>query len=306
MDLMKALQEPGPILMDGAMGTELEFRGAPMDGIAWSATAMASHPQLVREIHSDYLRAGAQIHIVNSFSLARHVLEPAGLGDQVESFNRLAVELCRAALEPATRPQWIAGSLSSFGEKGDRSKLPSGAVLAANYSEQATVLKEAGVDLFALEMLNDFEITKAMMAAVMTTGLPMILGFTCEDDGAGGVAPLRAMGLDREELTLDILLPRLLAEIPAGYPSLVAVMHCEFDVSDAALEVVQRHWQGPVAVYPNSGEIILPNCLFDTVCAPEVFADAAMRWVGKGVQIVGGCCGLGPSHLAALRDRLAA
>ena len=112
---------------------------------------MGSHPEILRRIHADYIDAGAEIHIVNSFALARHVLEPAGYGDQVEIFNRRAVELCREAIATAGtgRRHWIAGSLSTFSDKSDRSRLPQRAGLRANYDEQAAILSAAGVDLFA-------------------------------------------------------------------------------------------------------------------------------------------------------------
>ena len=91
MTLQERIAEGEFVLLDGAMGTELERRGVPMDRKAWSAAAMDTHPEVIRNIHEDYIRAGAEIHIVNSFSTARHVLEPAGFGDKVEEFNRRAV-----------------------------------------------------------------------------------------------------------------------------------------------------------------------------------------------------------------------
>ncbi len=115
------------VILDGAMGTELERRGAPMDGVAWSAAATGSHPHLVREAHEDYIRAGADVIITNTFAASRHVLEAAGLGEEVGALNRRAVALAREARERAAgdAPVAIAGSISSFAPGADNSRAPS-------------------------------------------------------------------------------------------------------------------------------------------------------------------------------------
>jgi len=303
MTLLDRIEAGGVVLLDGAMGTELERRGVPMHGKAWSAAAMESHPDVVCQVHGDYVRAGARIQIVNSFALARHVLEPAGLGARVGAYNRRAVELARAAVADA-RPQWLAGSLSTFADKSDRSRLPKGEYLRANYAEQAGILQAAGVDLFALEMLCDLAISKEMLQAIAPSGLPVMLGFTCSWGEDGKSVETMASGPGFPAQAFDAVLRQVLAAVPAGMPTIVAVMHSEFDVTEAALEVVFEQWSGPVAVYPNSGDFIYPNWQFDTVCGPEAFADAAEAWIERGVRIVGGCCGIGPAHIEALRKRL--
>ncbi len=298
----------GPvILMDGAMGTELERRGVPMHETAWSATAIDKHPEVIRAVHEDYIRAGAELHIVHSFPTARHVLEPIGLGGKVEVFNRRAVELCHEAIERAGRGgrHRIARSITSNPPRANPSSLPSIATLRANFDEQAGILQDAGVDLFVLEMLCDVEISIAAVEAAAATGLPFSAGFTClmGEDGRTVETGAHRMGFDRH-MTLDGVLSEVLPAIPAEGGNLVAIMHCDFNVTDAALPVLAEHWSGPVAVYPNSGTFKVPNWQFDTVCEPEVFADAGQRWAAQGARIVGGCCGLGPDHVRALRNRL--
>ena len=119
-DLLARLDQDKIIILDGATGTELQRRGVPMHGFAWSAAALDTHPETVRALHEDYIRAGADVIITNSFSTARHVLEPAGLGDRVRALNQRAVSLAQAARENAAsgRPVAIAGSISSFRADG--------------------------------------------------------------------------------------------------------------------------------------------------------------------------------------------
>lgn len=104
------------LILDGATGTEIERRGFPMHDIAWSGGVMFDRPELVRAIHEDYIRSGADIITANSYSCNRHVLEPAGFGDKIQHANRLAIGLAKKARLRAAdgRPVAIAGSISMF------------------------------------------------------------------------------------------------------------------------------------------------------------------------------------------------
>ena len=105
----------GTVLLDGGTGTELERRGVPMNERAWCGDAILGHADRLREIHEDYIRAGAEVIITNTFATARHCLEPIGLGGDVERANRVAVEVAREARERvADHDVAVAGSISDF------------------------------------------------------------------------------------------------------------------------------------------------------------------------------------------------
>src|ERR687890_2752298 len=110
--LRQRLDGGGVVLLDGAMGTELERRGVPMDNAAWSAAALITHPDTVREVHEDYVRAGADVITTNTFATARYVLEPAGMGEKLRELNVRAVTLAKEARDAADGWVFIAGSLS--------------------------------------------------------------------------------------------------------------------------------------------------------------------------------------------------
>jgi S-methylmethionine-dependent homocysteine/selenocysteine methylase len=297
--LQQRLERGDVVILDGAMGTELQRRGVPMDGIAWSAAAMATHPDIVRAVHKDYLRAGAEILITNSFGTSRHVLAAAGLGDRVKELNRRSVELAREACDRVApdHPVWIAGSISSFVPSGDNRRRPERKAERASYREQAELLAEAGADLLALEMIRDIDQGRTIVEAAAATGLPIWVGFTCRVGADGQSILLR--GRDAERLLDDCIDPVL----AAGGCSVVAVMHSAIEATDRALDTVFARWPGPVACYPESGEWENPNWRFGDL-TPEAFVTAAEAWVDRGVQVVGGCCGIGPKHIRPLAERL--
>ena len=85
---------------------------------------------------------------------------------------------------------------------------------------------------------------------------------------------------------------------------MVSVMHTRVEDTTPALEVVRQHWKGPVGSYPHSGEFAMPNWQFVNIISPLGFLAEAQKWVQMGVQVVGGCCGLGPDHIRVLRENL--
>ena len=288
--------------MDGALGTELERRGVPFEGNGWSAYAVRDHGEVIRQTHVDYLQAGAKLHIVNSFALARHVLEPIGLAAEFEELNRRSVVLFDEAVERIGMDRgnlWVAGSLSTFAANSNRSLLPDNETLLVNYSDQARVLYDSGVDLFVLEMLFDIETTRVMLKAVEEFGLLVILGFTCDWQAGSGNSKVSARGMGKAPILLREILPDLMVALGTA-DIIMSIMHSDPDVTDAALEELKQCWSGPVAVYPNSGEFVDLRMQFDTVCSVESFQQAANRWIDGGVQIVGGCCGIGPEHIQGL------
>jgi S-methylmethionine-dependent homocysteine/selenocysteine methylase len=304
-DLMAILRRGESLLMDGALGTELERRELPIEGEGWSALAVRDHGEVIRDIHRDYLDAGARLHIVNSFALAQHVLEPIGLGADFEALNRRSVALFDQAVELAGADRnglWAAGSLSTFAANSDRSLLPRGETLLTNFGDQARILRDAGVDLFALEMLFDVDVSRTMLQAVADLGLPVMLGFSCSR-GEPGHCDLGPGDAAADTVAFSDALRGVVDGVDSSR-LIVAIMHSDFEATDRALEILRDYWQGPVAIYPNSGQFVDLHLQFDTVSGEDEFEQAAERWLQQGVQIVGGCCGIGPSHIRRLGGKL--
>jgi methionine synthase I (cobalamin-dependent) len=156
------------LILDGAIGSELQTMHVPMDGAAWCAVALHTHPATVRQLHEDYIRAGADVITTNTYSSARHNLEEAGLGERTRELNIRAVALAKEARENAAgrRRVYIAGALSNFGAfPGTVGRpAPPTAQLRSAYNEQARLLAEGGADLLALEMVRDLEQGRYLLA----------------------------------------------------------------------------------------------------------------------------------------------
>jgi homocysteine S-methyltransferase len=277
-------------VIDGGMGTELEARGVRMDDAAWSAAANLEHLDVVSAAHEDYIRAGAEVIIANTFSAGRWPLEPAGLADRFEETNRSAVRAAFEARERAGRPDvLVAGSISRTAAL-DYYGVPRAVDLQAVYDEQASLLADAGVDLLALEMISALDYGLPAIEAARATQLPIWLGVSASRDSEGRLVCWHNEAVSFEDFVGEIVAPDLAA---------VHVMHTDMPEVDEALEVVRRHWDGPLGAYPQSGGFIPPHWQFSDL-TPDAFAEHAQGWVARGATIVGGCCGTRPAHIAAL------
>lgn len=295
--LQQWLERGEVVILDGATGTELERRGVQMDTVVWDAAALLTHPDMVREVHEDYIRAGADVIITNTFATARHMLEPAGMGGRCCELNIRAVTLSKEARENAAEgPVFIAGSISTMSAHDDHSYEPPAERARANYREQAEILAESGVDVIALEMMRDLEQTTYAIEAAVATGLPVWVGFSCKTTDEGTVVLW-----DGEHTLVEAL-----EQIPPLGASLVSIMHTLTEDTPSALQEVNAHWSGPLGAYPHSGKFIMPNWQFIDMISPEDFVEEAQQWLDRSAQLIGGCCGIGPEHIRLLKERLPA
>jgi homocysteine S-methyltransferase len=287
----------GRVLLDGGTGTELERRGVPMNDRAWCGDAILEHAGVLGEIHEDYIRAGAEVIITNTFATARHCLEPAGLGDEVERANRLAVQIAREARERvAARDVAVAGSMSDFIADRDSHDWLDEKRLRATYREQAELLAEAGVDLLALEMMQEPEIAVPAIEAAVATGLPVWVGCSCRRvPGQGRLGLFDYPDRDFREL-LDAIV-----ELPVA---VIGIMHSAVPDMIAGIDMLRERWSGPMAAYPESGYFTMPHWQFVDIIAKDDLVNEARGWRRRGVQIIGGCCGIGPEHIEALNAAL--
>jgi methionine synthase I (cobalamin-dependent) len=300
----KTLGESGVLVLDGAIGTELERRGVVMDDHAWCGAATLTNLDELRGVHLDYIAAGADIITANTFASSRLMLSPAGLGDKVAEINKAAIETAFAAREEAGRPDvLVAGSLSHIipvqvgSYVSDASDRPSQQQYTDAFGELAGILKDSECDLILLEMMFDPEHRmRPAFEAAISTGLPVWAGLSAKwaDDGS-----IVTYMQDQDVPFVDAVKLAVEYDVDA-----MGVMHSPSDVTGDALEIIKEHYDGPLTAYPDSGYFKMPHWVFDEVIAPADLADFAAQWKQDGVQVFGGCCGLSPEHIQALRAAL--
>ena len=277
------------IIMDGGTGTEIGRRGVPMGPLTWSAEALITSPETVRGVHEDYIRAGAEIIITNTFSTGRAMLERAGLGDRAVELNRLAVKLAQEARDSVAsdRPVLIAGSMSTFPPQSDPTVIPSFDAALADYREQSGILAEAGVDLIVAEMLIRTVDVRASVEAAVATGLPTWVGLSVKSDDGELFLGLRSRrGNERVPEAVEA----------AEGASALFIMHTLIEDTTQGLRELGRYASVPIGAYPHAGGT-------DEV-SPEEYLECASEWVDLGARIIGGCCFTTPDHIRLLRNSL--
>ncbi len=287
--LIQRLHNGDQILIDGATGTEIEKRGVPMVNSAWNGAGAMTHPDIVRGVHEDYIRCGAQIVISNTFSTSQHVLKDAGLEEHFELLNRRGIELALEARTNLKTPNvLVAGGITHWSFTG---QIPPLNQLRANIEEQAGIMANAGADLIILEMMSDIERMLTLLDTAQKSGLPIWIGFSCNLDELGEPHLLDGPTL------LDGVKAIRDKEVPV-----IFIMHTEVEYIDACLKVLKANWKGPIGVYAHSGKFVEPNWIFNDVISPEDYAAAANSWLQQGIQVVGGCCGIGLEHIQMLKN----
>ena len=287
------------IVIDGATGTELERRGAAMHDKAWCALATLTDPELLRGVHEDYIRAGARVITANTFSTNRNMLEPAGLGSRFEELNRRAVELARQARDRTgtVGRVAVAGSMShqvpvmGGTDQRDAHAVPPPEVAEANFREMAELLAASGVDLILMEMMSDPELANLAIAAAVATGLPVWVGFSVRAGESGAPVAYARPELGAAEM---------LDAIPLDGIRVAGVMHSKVDTIVPTIELLKRRWSGRLMAYPDSGYFKMPHWQFVDIIPVDDFVACSRKWIAAGVQVVGGCCGLGIEHTEAL------
>lgn len=272
------------LLADGAHGTLLVSRGAPSDGPR--STLCLTHPDLVREMHDDYIGAGAQIIATNTWDANRAKLTKFDWADSLEKINREAVRIAREAAEGEY--VYVAGQVGPLGQLVKPYGPLTKAQVREIFGEQIRILLEEKVDLLILETFSStLEILEAIREVRdLSRDIPVLASMTFLADGK------TAFGAEAvESLTL-------VAEAGADFVGLNCTIGPQ-EALDVFLKVVER-LPVPVSVMPNAGYPWIVSGRTVYPATPDYFRDLAREFVRGGVGILGGCCGTGPEHIAAM------
>ena len=283
-------------LLDGGMGQELIARAGKATGL-WSTQALLDQPELVRAVHDDYFAAGAAVATTDTYAVLPDRLEPVGLGDRLIELSDLACSIACAARD-AHGSGRVAGSMGPQGFSYQPDKAPPAAQAAEAYARLARA-QAAYVDVHILETMASVDQALGGLMGCAVTGKPIWLGVTVDDaDGTklrsgepvADVLPLCAQyGVDA--LFINCSLPEAVTQavpLVAGH--------------GVAVGAYANGFTG-ISEDFNSVGVTVDMLAARTDLGPQAYADFAQRWVADGATLIGGCCEVGPAHIAELARR---
>ena len=302
----EALERPGPILLDGGLATELESQGYDIGSKLWSAGLLQSDPQAIIDVHRAYLDAGAWCIVSASYQASRQGFMSLGRSAQAaDELIASSVSLAKMARQqylddnPGTDPlPIVAASIGPYG-----ATLHDGSEYTGNYDvsrdairrfheERLAILDRAGADVLACETIPDYQEARVLCELLEDVRSPAWISFSCRDDRhIGDGTPLeQAARLFRKH-------PRVLAiGINCTAPHLISSL---IDRVKAAAP------DKAIVVYPNSGEKYhAGNHSWSGTVSPVECAAGARAWRDAGAKLIGGCCRMGPQHIAAMNEYL--
>jgi methionine synthase I (cobalamin-dependent)/5,10-methylenetetrahydrofolate reductase len=272
------------LVCDGAMGTMLYARGVFINR-SFDALNL-SQPDLVGDVHREYIRAGADVVETNTFGANRVKLAAFGLADQLHEINATGARIARQA---ARDRAFVAGAIGPLGIRIEPWGKTGVDEAEAWFREQAAALAEGGVDLFILETFRDVnEICAALAAVRSVSQLPVVAQMTTEEDGN----------------SLDGTPPEEFAPALERCGATVIGVNCSVGPAPM-LETVERLGRATgraLAAQPNAGRPRDIEGRNIYLCSPEYMASYARRFVQRGVRLVGGCCGTTPEHIRQIRQ----
>ena len=297
--IKQKLAENEIVILDGGIGTEILRRN-----VSWSDHQVTRLPEVIRSIHENYIKAGADVITTNTFQLSRrsflnHFKDLAHMRHiGSENLEQRAAELLQAAVNRAReardevagdRPVAIAGSITTM-EWCFRPDLAPGLDQArAEYLEIVQVMAESGVDLILFETFNGAAEAKVALAAAAELHVPAWIGFVCDAEG---------------KLFSGETLAQAVEMLQSSKPDAILLNCAPPDDINAGLRELTRHCSRPTGAFAHIGRFDPPEWLFTDEYPPAKYLECARRWVEMGARVTGGCCGTTPDHIQALNQGL--
>ena len=285
------------VILDGGMGSELIRRGAGDARGLWSARALLEAPESVVGVHRDYMAVGAEIIITNTYSTIPSYLGKIGMAERWLELTALAGSLARSAVEGAPDEARVAGSLPPLSESYRPDMVPPDAEARALYEQMVEAL-DPYVDLFICETMSSArEARNAASMARRHSAKPVYVSWTLAEAAGAGLRSGESVAEALDEVA-DLAPEALLFNCTS--PEAIAGGLAQLaDLTDK-----------PLGAYPNRFNVPEGWTLDGDAqtelreLSVEAFVNHALQWRDLGASLIGGCCGIGPEHIAAVADRL--
>ena len=286
-EFMTRLISGGPVVTDGAWGTQMQARGLPSGECpdAWNL----SHPNVVEEIPREYVKAGSRVILTNTFRGNRIALDAAGLADRVEELNSAGAAISRRA---AGDEAAVFGSIGPSGKMLCMGEI-SPEELRDVFAQQAHALAKGGAHAIVVETMGDLAEATLAVEAAKTTNLPVV-GCMCFDSGA-----------DRDRTMMGVSPEQAVQGLVAAGADVVGA-NCGQGI-EGYIAIGRRLVAAcdlPVWIKANAGipQVVDGKVVYETT--PQQFASQAAELVDAGVSFIGGCCGTSPEFITALSQKL--
>ena len=280
--------QSGPVLLDGATGTELGRRGISTTPPLWSCQALLDAPELVQSVHQEHVDAGANIVVAHTFRCGPRALAKAGIEDQGADLAQRAVALARAT------GSIVGVSVAPVEDCYAPESAPDDETLRREHNQFADWLAAAEPDLIWIETMNTAREAGIAAQAAASRGMPYTVHFVLSEE--------------RTLLSGDSLQAGFDAVFAADKPPHAIGINCiPPKGATRSLPLLLEVAQGavPISVYAHVGNLApIPGWSYAQTLTAEEYAEAATRWVDMGAAVVGGCCGTTSAHVAAIRSAL--
>ncbi len=284
MDLRNFLKSKTPILLDGAIGTQMISKG-----IQPSGAVNISNPEVVADIHKEYIQAGSNIILSNTFTINRIYTESHNMKVDIVEANRAGVSIAKSV---CNQDNYVIGDMGSTGQLLEPYGNYSEKQFYDTFKEQAELLSESGVAGFIIETQSDLkESICALRATRNTSELPIIVSFTFSRNSKGFVTLMGNFLKDCVERAITEGADIVGANCGELDP---------FEMSEVVSEI-KSITKVPIIVQPNAGKPKLVDGITKYDMPPEVFAKGIKKCIEAGAHLVGGCCGTTPEHIAKVR-----
>ncbi len=290
LHLKQRLANNATIIMDGGMGTEILKRGVPTTLPLWSAEALLHHPEIVQQIHEDYIRAGAEIIITDTFRTIRRAFAKKDLAQQAPAMTHIACTLAQQAVEQ-TKPDhdvYIVGSVAPLEDCYSPELTPTQQELAVEHDELIADLKAGGVDFILLETMITLRETLSGIHAAQQHAMPFAVSFCCNERGA----------LLSGEALQDVI-----PQIEPYQPLFIGINCVSIAIATKLVKQLRAMTDFPIGVYAQgdgSAEDEQGWQFVEKQHTEAAYILAAKQWKEDGAQIIGGCCGTTPSYIQKL------
>lgn len=281
------------ILMDGAMGTEILNRGVPTTLPLWSAEANLSHPQVVQQIYEDYIKAGAEIIITNTFNTTRRMFDKKNMGDKAREATIAACRLAQKARTSVKSEQevFIAGSVSPLEDCYSPELTPSQSELDAEHMELITDLKDGGVDFILIETMITLRETLAALRAAKDLDLPVAVSFCCNDQ-------LQLLGGES--------LKEVVKKVEKYNPLFIGVNCVSPQTALQTVTFLHTITSFPISAYAQGDG--MPDddqgWKFEKHDQKSYYVQMTDKWIAAGATVIGGCCGTTPAYIESIAEEI--